>query len=399
MVTAMRKSGARQTGVLETSAAAGMAGLQVYALRVMRTGRPLRAFQLTRAAARKQRSTAAAGGGPKTVRCGRRYYRDVYVPGWPSRAFNTFAANELEYACTAPAAPAVSVAMLKVTRRCPLRCEHCVDGTVHDGAEDPPRTALLQAVRTLREEGVTQLQITGGEPLTRLTDVLALIRSTEGRLDVRLQTSGIGLTANVARGLKEVGLIGVHLSLDHWDPERHDAFRGGTNVYEWVARAASHVHAAGLLLVLSLCPTRDFVTRENLERYADTAKVLGAAFVQIVEPRSVGCYAGRNVALTPAQVELLESFVASANASPRRSRVPVFVHPDGRQRRHGCYGGIRYIYVDERGRVYRCPFDASTGGTLGERPIADMMERLRRVPCSDCPLAPHPPGCGEQGSV
>lgn len=396
-----RAGNVRVAGGVETRIVAGVVALQVYGSLVVRTRRPLRALRVLRALAHKQRLAVATPGGPKLVRCGRRYYRDVYMPGWPSPAFRIHVGNECRRAEGTAPAPPVSMVILKITRRCPLHCEHCVDGELHDGATDPSRATLLRTVRTIRSQGVAQLQLTGGEPLTRLADLLELIRSTEGRMDVRLQTSGVGLTADVARRLKEAGLAGIHLSLDHWDPRKHDAFRGGTHVYRWVARAARHAREAGLLVVLSLCATRDFVTRANLIRYAAAARELGALFIQILEPKAVGCYAGRDVTLPRDQTDLLEWFMASMNGSARRANKPIVVYLDARERQFGCQGaGNRYVYIDECRRVYACPFSETAAGSLADdAPIGELAGRLRGRRCAACPSTPHPPGRVIQGAV
>ena len=87
--------------------------------------------------------------------------------------------------------------------------------------------------------------------------------------------------------LRRAGLTGVTLSLDRWDRRLHDRFRGYSGAYECVVRAAEEAQRAGLALCLSLCPTREFVSPDNLDRYAQVARRMGAAFIQIVEPKAV----------------------------------------------------------------------------------------------------------------
>jgi MoaA/NifB/PqqE/SkfB family radical SAM enzyme len=368
---------------LETWLVNCLAGVHVYANLLRATGRPRESLRRVRTLFRKRRRVLQTAGSRKVVRRAGRYYDDVYAPGWPSRAFGAFVRAELRHARAGDSAP--SMAILKVTRGCPLRCEHCFDGRNHSAATDRGVDALLETVRILEAEGVAQLQLTGGEPLTRLEDVLRLIEATGRRLDVRMHTSGVGLTADTARRLKAAGLNGIHLSLDHWDPERHDAFRGGRNVFRWVERAARNARDADLLVVLSLCATREFVTRANLDRYVETAKSLGASFIQILEPQAVGAYAGRDVVLGPEHIAALEAWERDVNATPRRHGFPLVAYPSARDRRVGCLcAGNRYLYLDERGRIYACPFSETPAGTLGEAPFAELTSRLPGLHCAGC---------------
>jgi homospermidine synthase len=49
----------------------------------------------------------------------------------------------------------------------------------------------------------------------------------------------------------------------------------------------------GIMVSLSLCATREFVTEGNLETYAKLARQLGTHFIRILEPRQVGCFSDR----------------------------------------------------------------------------------------------------------
>jgi MoaA/NifB/PqqE/SkfB family radical SAM enzyme len=51
-------------------------------------------------------------------------------------------------------------------------------------------------------------------------------------------SSGFNFTRENARSLKQAGLTGVVISLDHFDPEKHNAFRGFNNSFNDVTRAS-----------------------------------------------------------------------------------------------------------------------------------------------------------------
>jgi len=71
--------------------------------------------------------------------------------------------------------------------------------------------------------------------------------------------------------MKKAGLTGVAISLDHFDPQKHNEFRGSSHAYDWAVIATQNCTNSGLLTCWSLCVTRDVISPENLMAYADLA--------------------------------------------------------------------------------------------------------------------------------
>ncbi|MBI3298727.1 MAG: GTP 3',8-cyclase MoaA [Elusimicrobia bacterium] len=109
---------------------------------------------------------------------------------------------------------------VSVTDRCDLRCVYCMP-------ERPvwlPRAELLSYEELARlaavaaSRGVTQVRVTGGEPLIR-RDVhrfVALLKAVPGLAEVAMTTNGTRLAAQAA-ALKAAGLDRVTVSLDSLD--------------------------------------------------------------------------------------------------------------------------------------------------------------------------------------
>jgi MoaA/NifB/PqqE/SkfB family radical SAM enzyme len=286
-----------------------------------------------------------------------RMFSSFYFPGWPSRAFDRCIEGELNRVLPARDRPAsVRVAILAMTRMCALRCEHCVEWDVLNRQEGMSADELRSVASQLRQRGTALVFLSGGEPLQRFDVLLELTTSLAGASDVWVLSSGRGLTAERAQRLRAAGLTGVSLSLDHWDREQHDRFRGRQGTFEAVEHAARHAREAGLVVTLSLCPVRGFVSAENLRRYAEVARGLGASFIQILEPKAVGHYAGQDVALEPAQRQALEDFMVWLNRDPAAHDYPVVAYVDWDARAAGCQGGDQYVYVDTEGSLHACPF-------------------------------------------
>jgi MoaA/NifB/PqqE/SkfB family radical SAM enzyme len=137
----------------------------------------------------------------------------------------------------------------------------------------------------------------------------------------------------------------------------HNKFRGRQNAFEWAEKAVANARANKLVVCLSICTTRDFITKNNLAQYAELAKAWGVSFVQLLEPKAVGHYAGKNVFLTDEQIKLLEEFFTEYNYNKAYQDYPLIVYHGFYSRRIACGGsGKHYVYVDTDGDVHNCPF-------------------------------------------
>lgn len=113
---------------------------------------------------------------------------------------------------------------LSITDRCNLRCRYCMPA---DGMDWIPREGLLtpaellRVVRVLAALGVTDVRVTGGEPLVRpeVVDIVSGVRATPGIREVSMTTNGV-LLAPVLDDLVAAGLDRVNVSVDSLDPER-----------------------------------------------------------------------------------------------------------------------------------------------------------------------------------
>lgn len=319
----------------------------------------------------------------KYARVGRQYYTDFYVPGWPSRAFDRFIEGELDRVLPfRGSAPRLQTVILAITKKCGFRCEHCCEWDALNGAESLTRDDLRGVLADFQRRGAAQVLLSGGEPLHRFDDVVHLLETAETTTAFWVVTSGYGFTADRAVRLRRAGLAGVVLSLDHWDRMLHDRFRGYAGAYDGVEQAAGHAHRAGLAVCLSLCPTRDFVSPENLDRYAQTARRLGAAFIQVVEPKAVGHYAWRDVDLGPTQRRDLEAFYWRVNTDPGLCEMPLVAYPDFTRRRVQCFGaGNRLVYMDTDGQLHPCPFCRTSSRSA----IGNLDDALASMCAAGCP--------------
>lgn len=117
---------------------------------------------------------------------------------------------------------------ISLTDHCNLRCTYCMP------AEGVPWLAkatlltldeLVTIARIAVQAGITEIRLTGGEPLLRRDIVavvagLAALEGPQGRPEVSMTTNGIGLH-RLAGPLAEAGLARVNVSLDTLRADRY----------------------------------------------------------------------------------------------------------------------------------------------------------------------------------
>jgi len=323
----------------------------------------------------------------KFVRSGKFYYWVTDFPGLPST--NLKKLIELEFARDEGYAgqknkeitPQQTI-IWGITNRCSLNCTHCYDWDNIDNKDHLSLEQLKLILKKIEEQGIRHVQLSGGEPLVRFDDMISILNEASERIDFWLLTSGFGLTDNKARALKKAGLIGANISLDHWDEGKHNQFRNNDKSYEWVMKAAENCRKAGILVSLSLCATREFTTEENLQKYGELAKDMGAHFIRILEARQVGRFSDKRVRLGKEQIELINNFTIQMNNNQEFREFPIVVFFGYHQRKLGCMGaGNRYLYIDANGDFHACPFCRGRKGNALVDSFNSSIEKLREEGC------------------
>lgn len=311
-----------------------------------------------------------------------RYFWRMAAPGFPSRAsflMQTYEANR--YFPDEPRKGLRSL-IFSITNKCPLNCQHCFEWHNLNKEERLQTEDLIKIVHKYQDFGTTQIMLSGGEPMLRIHDIYKLLGAARDGTDFWIITSGIGLSVKRAKKLKELGLTGVMVSLDHHEEYKHNSFRGLENAYSSAIDSVINANQAGLVTTLSLCATKAFVTHENLIAYMELAKELGVTFVQILEPRAAGRYKGEDIALTDYQQNLIKDIYLEYNSSPLFADYPLIHYLGYHQRKVGCFGGgNRFFYIDTEGDAHICPYCTNKIGSALDLPVKDMIDLLGQRKC------------------
>jgi MoaA/NifB/PqqE/SkfB family radical SAM enzyme len=307
------------------------------------------------------------------------------LQAWPSSHFhrNFLMMAKKQSGQSIQLAEEIRLVLLSITKRCLLRCKHCYEGGNLGKEEILSLDELKVILAKLQSFSIPHFQLGGGEPMMRYDDLISLLEFADKNMsDFWITSCGYGISYERALALKKAGLIGVAISLDHYDADKHNEFRKHPKAYEWAKEAIENANKAGLVTSLNVCVTKEFCSMENMLSYAELAKDWGVAFIQILEARDAGGFKGRNAELEESHHEILEAFYFMLNQDKKYRKYPIAHYYSFRQRVTGCNAaGQRYMYVDTDGYINTCPFCRKIGGHVLKDDLNTSIQQLRQIGC------------------
>lgn len=322
----------------------------------------------------------------KYSKVGGKYFLDPFAPSFPGRFFRKMLDNNSmdRY----PLKP--NHAQISITNLCPCHCFHCHVINTQDASKDLPRERIFEAIDDIVTSDFHVIFFVGGEPFSRFDDLLEFVRYARKNLDTRIFTSGIGATGSRLRLLKEAGLQGICVSLDHFDERIHNQQRNNNAAFESACFAIRESARLGIYTSAVCCTTSWMVESGDVFRVVDFAESLGAHSVQLNEIRPAGRAGGikdRKVFLTQRDKEILIDYYRSQNRGKRRTAV-VMPWYNEEPDRFGCMATSgQNAYIDALGNVQPCVLlKVSIGNILEERFSAIWNEFIRhcRHPVREC---------------
>jgi radical SAM protein with 4Fe4S-binding SPASM domain len=136
-------------------------------------------------------------------------------------------------------------AVWEVTLRCDLSCKHCSSRAGFARADELTTSEALNLVGQLRDLGVEETTLIGGEAYLR-PDWLEIVRAIrDAGMRCTMVTGGRGLTLKRAEGARDAGLQSISVSVDG-GADTHDALRGVRGSCQSAFAALAAVRAVGI---------------------------------------------------------------------------------------------------------------------------------------------------------
>ncbi|HPT71238.1 MAG TPA: radical SAM protein [Candidatus Cloacimonadota bacterium] len=313
----------------------------------------------------------------KFAQIGENVRLDMYVPGFPSKAFYSackkFSVFNEKLPCI--------VALVSVTSACTYHCEHCYQR--YDIGKDVDLDKLVKAVESLQNSGVAFFNIEGGEPFLTYDRLLALCRQIDDRSEIWVNSTGNGITKERLMELKKTNLTVIMFSLHSYKMEDVNAFMGNENAWQNMVNAIELCHEVGIPVAFNSClPLADF-RNGNFEKVMQQAKDFGGFLIQIIKPKPSGGWLEKGVEeYTDEDYELIKKKVNMYNLKreykdfPAISAQIIEEDPD----MFGCTaGGTDRVYINAKGDVQPCEFLNASFGNIVDEEFDVIFMRMRQV--------------------
>jgi pyrroloquinoline quinone biosynthesis protein E len=268
-----------------------------------------------------------------------------------------------------------NIVYFSLTGACPCHCEYCFAGAGGEKSPDLGEAVVLRVAKAIAAEQIPLVNVSGGEPLSRYPRLVKAVRSLSAGSEVRMFTTGIGLTEKRLAQLQDAGLKGLFVSLDGEDPAAFDKARGKRGAFD-AAVAALRLAASrnALTFVNSVVNRKAFPTDRDVERFL--------RFVESIDPRVVVNFLPQ---LATGRGADADSFASPEDCEPVAERIVAVGRRLGRpitmlfgrvDHFMGCVGaGGKLLNIDIAGNVTVCISKASLGNVLDE-PFADIYQRF-----------------------
>ena len=308
-------------------------------------------------------------------------FMDCFAPAWPGIAFNRvldglashFLDQEFNW-------EDFTVALIiSITKKCVYRCEHCYAIQTLGNKDVLSYEDLLKIAKGIQDLGIGVIAWEGGEPLLRFDELLNLIKSTVPYSDAWLATTAYGLTHEQARQLKKAGLLAAIISLDHYEPKKHNEFRRNEKAFDMAVNGVRIFRENGILPNICVCATRELMEEDGLWNYLELAKKIGVGYVQILDATPSGNYIDKDVLLTNKQLNSIKKFHIEVNTRPEYkdypgiSARPLLESDDY----YGCSAGNALVYIDSSGNLQACDLLQIAFGNVVEEGVEKVYKRMK----------------------
>lgn len=253
---------------------------------------------------------------------------------------------------------------IELTRRCPLSCRHCYlpETRGRSGPAGELGTAQWEKILAqLAEAGGLYLVFTGGEPLLR-PDLARLCRGAkELKFDVRIFSTGLGLTKKLALELKEAGVSAFEISF-YGRPALHDSVTGRKNSFKASLAAARLLKKSSLAVKLKVPLMKINAGQAAWLRNLAKKEGFEISFDPVITAANDGNAAALPLRLTGPRLAKAVKLLGEETSSPAAASTLDFL----------CGAGRNLCAVGPGGELYSCLQVPVKLGDLSRRKFSDL---------------------------
>lgn len=219
----------------------------------------------------------------KYTRVGKLVKINLYVPGFPSRAFFTACKKMLEFEHKLPCI----TALISVTSTCRYKCPHCYQR--YDKGKDMNIEILVDAVKKMQDKGIAFFNVEGGEPFLVFDRLKRVCDTIDSRSEILINSTGDGMTYENLLELKaNKNLLGIMFSLHTYDPNTLNSFMGVDKAWENLEKGVDLCHRVGIPVTFNSCVLKNDFYNGTFERIMDASRNFGGTILQLIKPKPAG---------------------------------------------------------------------------------------------------------------
>ncbi|GMU56177.1 MAG: radical SAM/SPASM domain-containing protein [Candidatus Xenobia bacterium] len=280
----------------------------------------------------------------------------------------------------------------EITLKCNLACSHCGSRAGEARSDELSTAEALDLVQQLKEVGIREVTLIGGEAFLR-ADWLDIARAvTEAGMICTMTTGGYGINASTAARMREAGIVSVSVSVDGLE-STHDGLRGRKGSWRFCLETMGHLEKAGITVGNNTQINR--LSAVELPRLYQVLRDHGMKGWQIQMTVPMG-NAADNASILMQPAELLDLYPMLARIVKRAYADGVLVStgnnigyfgPYERLFRgggkpqewifwQGCQAGLAVLGIEADGAIKGCPSlptTAYTGGNIRQRSLRDIV--------------------------
>jgi MoaA/NifB/PqqE/SkfB family radical SAM enzyme len=265
--------------------------------------------------------------------------------------------------------PCLRVCEFSITPTCQSKCQFCYASKFHkEGEELLSLKEIESAWRQAKDMGAFCVSLLGGEPLLhpQFLDIVKVLEPQKHL--VTFVTNAIGLTEEIVKELKKLGVFLINISLNSLDPVLNDELRGYKGHYDQVMNAVELCKKYKMDISFAVATSKPYL--QETYHIVEYAKQVNANVIV-----NLMCAMGR----TEGELDLLfdEAFwkeyrnLVDSN-SHLRADFDVNL-----TLKIGCPGGFEKIHFTPYGEVTGCSMNPVSFGNIRERPLADIVNKMR----------------------
>lgn len=295
------------------------------------------------------------------------------------------------------------------TNACNMYCDHCYRDAGCKAEEELSTAEAKTLLEQIARAGFKIMIFSGGEPLMR-PDIVELV-AYAASLGLRsvFGTNGTLITLEMAQKLKAAGAMGMGISLDSMDREKHNKFRKFPGAWEGAVQGMRNCRAAGL--PFQIHTTVMEWNNHELEALTDFAVAEGAVAhhffflvptgrAKTIEAESLRAEAYEDTLTRIMKKQQEVDIELKPTCAPQFLRIAAQMGMKTRFRR-GCLAGMAYCIISPRGKVQPCAYLNMELGDVRQTPFdeiwknSEVLNKLRTLEYSGgCGSCEYKRACG-----